>query len=292
MNSVLGYITMFALAAALPGTPSFVMSAFSATPSRPATANTPLSQPQYTELRDLVLEIFKQYPPSEYHYVGLGRSPTGIISMIQQLDPAAASNLPFSFKGFKYISPDDPLLHEHFKRFLPSASKLGTKKILVIDYVYRGNNLTVAWETLRGYFRKTGRAADGVSVLGLYDDTLNMRASPESPISILIRNGKAGVHIAPLEAKYPEVRKLLQYSHFDDFAQYDSFILDIMASQTNSLNSHELQPRPEYNRLGDFLRKKLRNDKTARAVLKTLFPDTKFYNKQCNEHVAEILVKP
>ena len=62
-----------------------------------AFANPQLISPEeYKGIRDVTLEILKRCPPSECLYVGIGRSPTPIISFLQNVPHAIAVTVPFS----------------------------------------------------------------------------------------------------------------------------------------------------------------------------------------------------
>ena len=111
----------------------------------------------YRPTRELVLSILKTYPPGQFHYVGLGRSPTPIIAMIQSiLGESSATNLPLN--GLKALRPADQVtqgdefwrkltytsenltaMHLHIERYLPSIdSSEGAKTMLFIDYAHTG----------------------------------------------------------------------------------------------------------------------------------------------------------
>lgn len=125
---------------------------------------------EYSAIRNTALAILRKYPPSEYLYVGIGRSPTPVIAAIQAiLGTESARNVPFSNR-FKDFDPDKPLtggkieenmhgilidhderiMHDRkdrarfwevFKKKLPKFADLGGKKILVIDFVASGASL-------------------------------------------------------------------------------------------------------------------------------------------------------
>lgn len=99
----------------------------------------------YRDMRDLSIAILRTHPPSEYYYVGIGRSPTPVMAMIQSiLGDSAGRNIPLSDMrlmrtGSEDAEADPALFKRHMAHFLPvSAQEIGGKKILVIDWADTG----------------------------------------------------------------------------------------------------------------------------------------------------------
>src|SRR4051812_47669655 len=60
----------------------------------------------YQPVLNLSLRVLKQYPSSQYYYIGLGRSPTVVIAMTQAiLGPLSARNLPLA--DMRFMQPAD-----------------------------------------------------------------------------------------------------------------------------------------------------------------------------------------
>ncbi|MEH2202735.1 MAG: hypothetical protein V7K53_01475 [Nostoc sp.] len=117
-----------------------------------------LSKGEYDQIKELVENIEKQYPPEKYYYIGMGKSPTPIIAFMKAKG-IPASNIPlskFSPKPNnirkedrdKYKNNEKQLTQEqkeelkrHFDNFVPQAGKLQGKNILLIDYTQSGRSL-------------------------------------------------------------------------------------------------------------------------------------------------------
>lgn len=119
---------------------------------------------EYESIRDVSLEVLERFPPSEYFYVGLGRSPTPITAFIAESFPGSTVTIPLSS-----ISTQEPRLGRllgdpghlrkklydaiarHFGRFMPGRARRGAKKLLLIDFVYRGDSIVMTDWHLRKY---------------------------------------------------------------------------------------------------------------------------------------------
>src|SRR5690349_3640333 len=49
-----------------------------------------LSSKQYEELKSIGVSVLQKFPPHQYYYIGIGRSPSVIVSMFQNLASAQA----------------------------------------------------------------------------------------------------------------------------------------------------------------------------------------------------------
>lgn len=119
---------------------------------------------QYNSTRDAVLNILRQYDPKEHIFVGIGKSPTPIIGMMQAMDDSIdAINVPLSnIRGFApgglnrlklpqaYNLALINRLRIHFDHFLPQ--NITEKKIIVIDFADYGLSLDRAVFEIRKYY--------------------------------------------------------------------------------------------------------------------------------------------
>lgn len=145
--------------------------------------------PGYEAGKKIGLEIIQRYPPEEYFYVGVGRSPTPVIAFLQEYLPAhSASNLPFGGvtaddhlwvftqkDGRDHIDWEKgwgPNMDHHFKKFLPTPDQLGGRKILLVDYIVNGHSLSLAKRIVEVFLKKEGRL-NGVKALGFHSDHIN-----------------------------------------------------------------------------------------------------------------------
>ncbi|WP_257264361.1 hypothetical protein, partial [Endozoicomonas sp. ONNA2] len=108
------------------------------------------------ELKQLSDRVITVFPPKEFLYIGIGRSPATVIAELQgRLGKDAACNMPLSDfqlletckKGrvrFKEkITPEEQkALFHHFDKTL--GSRAHNRKVLLIDYVWSGSTLLSA----------------------------------------------------------------------------------------------------------------------------------------------------
>jgi hypothetical protein len=204
----------------------------------------------YSEIRDLSLSILQRYPPSEYWYVGIGRSPTPIMRFFEEMGVQTVSQMPlsgmsdFPKKGPMSEADQRARLWSHFERWLPSKAK----KILVIDYTAGGGGLTHTKNELEGYFenrRKRGLPASEFRTLALSETDWAKQAGKSGGIDSLVISSR-------LESAF-------RYSSFEKWAKYGPFHpwKDSEAS---------LHARPEFEQLGQSLRTQMRSDSHVRAA--------------------------
>ncbi|MFG1873187.1 toxin glutamine deamidase domain-containing protein [Micromonospora arborensis] len=116
--------------------------------------------------------ILRQFPPDQFVYVGLGRSPAAIIAALPRLDPRVRSaNLPLSAFRPGPAEPDsilattldqppaDPdqlaMMRQHFDEFLGDLP--GDRPLVVIDIADTGRSLISVQHHLQRHFDATGR---------------------------------------------------------------------------------------------------------------------------------------
>lgn len=118
---------------------------------------------EYLDLKKMVTELKARFPPDQYFYVGIGRSPTAVIAFLQNLGITDAINLPISgFYGERMkpetrTSPPNwfrQILYRHFSRFLPSIVHLAGRKLLLIDFAVRGRTLTNVTDAVDVYYQQ------------------------------------------------------------------------------------------------------------------------------------------
>lgn len=133
-----------------------------------------LTDEEYDLVKSLFHRLTKRYPPDEYYYIGVGRSPFPLIAFMQAYG-VEAGNLPLS--GFRPALPGEGLKREHeweseeslqtgrkskvmldaplssevmttlkahFDKFIPSARELGEKSLLLIDFSTPGARTILA----------------------------------------------------------------------------------------------------------------------------------------------------
>lgn len=120
---------------------------------------------EFEELRDVSLEVLMKYPPSEYYYVTVGRSPGAIERVLEFYSPHSTIPVPISgVKGRPGVSSkSSPPLSELEEQNLfqawarlkvPTSEQLGGKKLLLIDYTQEAKGLISAYDYLGKYCGK------------------------------------------------------------------------------------------------------------------------------------------
>lgn len=148
----------------------------------------------FKAFRSLAQQIYELYPPSEYIYVGIGRSPTPLIAMMKaSFGDTQAVNLPLTGMvtfaenpkekdafgeriSNSYISFDQdhdiytPLAHrklrQHLDAFMPNAQQISGRKILLIDALGTGESLINSKHEIKEYYSEK-KLAVGVQVEAL-----------------------------------------------------------------------------------------------------------------------------
>ncbi|OFZ84421.1 MAG: hypothetical protein A2603_03210 [Bdellovibrionales bacterium RIFOXYD1_FULL_55_31] len=205
----------------------------------------PFLAKSYDETRDVALHILERFPPDQYWYVGLGRSPTPITAFLELLGVDGITTLPLSgmksFDGYKDLPKAElrSRLYSHFDSWLPSAMDLDNRKLLLIDYASTGEGLVTAMREARS-FAELHRPGTEIVSLGLF----RMEKTKEA----LLAN-----QIIPLQV--PEAMgDAMVYSAFDKVAKMQSWHPwdDTRASLTT---------RPEHQAFKDFLSEQMARDR-------------------------------
>lgn len=122
------------------------------------------------ELKQLSDRVITAFPPQEFLYIGIGRSPATVIAELQgRLGKDAACNMPLSDFQFletckkrrvrfkqKMTPEEQKALFHHFDKIL--GSRASNRKILIIDYVWSGSTLLSATYFFHQYFREKDSA--------------------------------------------------------------------------------------------------------------------------------------
>jgi hypothetical protein len=115
----------------------------------------------YPMAGEIAEEIVQKYPPSEFVYVGVGRSPTPVTAYLKEAYPGSAVNVPFSRPSQTNVVTKEELqarVRALFDRFLKNEGVLKQgKKILLIDFSYHGQSLNMVNQFLNWYLKDQGQ---------------------------------------------------------------------------------------------------------------------------------------
>lgn len=116
-----------------------------------------VTQEQYLGFRQLVFELVHRFPPDKYYYVSIGRTPTPIMRLMQELEIVDQTTVPLSgIRDWETLAlkEKESLLKKRLEQSLPSPSELNGKNIIVIDYLLEGTTLGVSSRYLSALLRE------------------------------------------------------------------------------------------------------------------------------------------
>jgi len=206
---------------------------------------------EYRDIRDLALEVLARFPPSRFHYLGIGRSPTPLIAFLEQLRGVRASSIPFALGAGR--APDVSEVDAHLERFLPVETIAGGRSLLAIDLTASGRTLV---EFEAALARASARARDGGSdlpyrMLALAEAVPVRDGSGMMAVNWVLatREGKA-IDVIPLD-RYPALNHRLKASAYDDVAEFESLRVG---------SGGEPIRGEAYDGFGRLLRRRMEND--------------------------------
>jgi hypothetical protein len=204
--------------------------------------NTPpqLTLPQamklYKPTRDAVAAIMTRYPPTEYLYVGVGRSPTLFIALMKAtLGDSAAINIPLSDMGnFKpgaysqgvssssFGENPKPIdyerltarLRKHLDHYFPTPAEIAGKKVLLVDFASSGQGIVNTRREIAAYFvARDGAKSSQVSAIAIPEGKESIKVLKANDIDILEVSGA--------------LRDKLIKAQFEGLAEYPEFMATI-----------------------------------------------------------------
>lgn len=213
----------------------------------------------FLETQELAERLLARYPTDKYVYVGLGRSPTPLMAMLEVMRPGTTRNLPLSsvkaasIEIFQILA-DYPeaqglkqALWQHFDKMLATESFRGLN-ILLVDFTTTGESLFEGGKLLDMWARERGHGE--VSLLALAGS--GEKAPPE---------GWARRYEAwPLMGNNI-VGALLLNQSFDALAEYTSFPL------ASAAKPKFLKRRPSYDKLKSVFASYLQQQYTTPIAL-------------------------
>ncbi len=199
----------------------------------------------YTELDTLMKIVLKRFPPNEYHYVCLGRSPAAIGAYLDAAQPGLVSHVPLS-EFYHRPGTDSALdaatekrVFDHFDAALKDMP-FGKKKMLVVDFVMGGGSLVASLEYLEKYMAERHKLPGPIQALAL-----SPTANPER-----IPPDQKNIEVIPLLKDFPQLNVNLAMYLLKYRSKYDRFAAPFD-------NSKEVlsKPNPDYADLVNYLRK-------------------------------------
>ncbi len=125
-------------------------------------------------VRDLVLLILEKYPPAEFYYVALGRSPTPLTAFLEACGVGEVATVPLS--KLKYadfpsqeVNAKRAYVQKHTMKHIPVEPLKTGKKLLVIDFVDFGESLFIGRNVIENALR-SHNFSNEVKAVGLAYD--------------------------------------------------------------------------------------------------------------------------
>lgn len=119
-----------------------------------------ITAPEFEHISYVAQNLLKHYPPSEYIIIGVGRSPSAIISYLEITNPGSAYHLPLSDFRPKPGELEETgmisKLFSHFDQFIPLSHLQSGKKIVLLDYSSMGYSLVSVDHYLEKYLHQKG----------------------------------------------------------------------------------------------------------------------------------------
>lgn len=176
---------------------------------------------EYRGIKNISETILRRFPPDEFHYIGLGASPTAILAYLElTLGTQAVSHLPMSNIGSLRNRAEEgqiesekfrKLLRVHFDTFLPVHLDSG-KKLLVIDFALMGETISNVSEFLSSAWTDKGEG-DRVRFLALVGS---------SRLSLLKHFlERKGIDILRLSSEMDDVFTARGFDRYRKFEKFD-----------------------------------------------------------------------
>ncbi|MBK9070035.1 MAG: hypothetical protein IPL79_03370 [Myxococcales bacterium] len=126
-----------------------------------------LAKDVYTQLRGDAEAVMTQLPPKTHYYIGVGRSPTALVTFLSLVAPDNAVSFPSS--GLRHgVSPQHIAEFErHLEALIPPEAFTSGKTIVLMDTVSGGGSLRAMRDRLAAYSLKKYGKPVNIALLGL-----------------------------------------------------------------------------------------------------------------------------
>ncbi len=206
----------------------------------------------YAELSRILQYLVKEYPPDQYLYVGMGRSPTPLIALAKAaLGESRALSLPLSHIGNRIYFPskeEEDYMDKHFRHFLPTVKELKGRKILLIDFALNGRSIIEGLRQLRRYY---GTKA-GVYALGMSGSEVTIKILTHMQITTIALSAR-------LDQRY--LRRV-----YSPYAEFERFFTNIPSSRYEAPERRE-----QFDQLKNAMARRMILDLGLRQTLEKHF---------------------
>lgn len=224
-----------------------------------APSNIYLSESEYLEAKEIGEKLVKMFPPEEYVIFGIGRSPTAVMAYLQTRYPGIAYNVPLSGAVVRSKLDDQrqSRLDAHFDRFIPSSEVVGSKKVVVFDYISSGGSLINGRSYIREYLQKHGRNSE-THIAGMQN--MESELSVEYLQKNLSQYGIQDLTVIPLREHLADKLNKRGYKELAEYPGFDPWYGE----------KEPLSPRREYSDLKSAFARRMKIDDLQLAVTRRL----------------------
>lgn len=213
----------------------------------------PTAEDAYNIFRNVATTLLEKFPPNEYYYIGVGRSPAIVIAILETLNSKIAQSVPLSspsaldFDAFLDDSHFMETLDLHFDQFLPSLEKLSGRKIILLDYWITGAGLNFAYRMVTSFYNEKYPGQN----LSNFVNTVSFSWRPN------IRD------VYPFASLHISTNSPLNMPDFKHFSEFESLVPGMKISG-------EWKQSSEYIHLKKYLKDKVPGDPVFKKALKSL----------------------
>lgn len=204
----------------------------------------------YGEIKSTSLNILRKYPPDQYYYVGIGRSPVPIVAFFEELGIKGVSTIPISAmrKLDKESAPAKAALQSrikaHLNQWFPSKKELAGRKVLLLDYASSADGIIAVTREISD-FASAQRPQVEVRAVGLFGmDKTGLKLAEN--------------HIDPI--KIPKISGSMTYSSYEIWAKVGKW-------NPWDPKSKSFKPRSEYQIYKNALAEEMRRDLELKAQI-------------------------
>lgn len=197
---------------------------------------------EFAEIQEIGELIRRRFPSEKYVYVGLGRSPVPFAAYLTARGETVY-NLPLSgLNGFLgLLKGQFELLSAHFERFLPALNAIGTRKILLMDFVLSGNSLMRGADYVRAYLAGRDSTVEVVPLGFLYGPAKRLRLNPRL----------RGSDVFKIPLREGALRDQLRWHQFRRYAEFGGYHIGGPIPARETSDHYALMVKDFQRRLGE-----------------------------------------
>lgn len=220
----------------------------------------------FLSIESAAQRFIKKYPPEKYYYLGLGRSPHGLLAYIDAAGLGSVRYVPMSNAKWHFESPEGLNLRtpereratkDHFKKFIPSDEELAGRKILVVDHCDTSSGLMVGMYYVIESIFEDGRDVGLIRGVGLHkaeSTSGHYYRNKDKRETVIVRVDKFSTYSA--SERSSRLYGDMMYGKDDSWITYYAPV-GRFDMQTLEKGPNYAEERPQYQELLQWLREKI-----------------------------------